>query len=482
MANVSGDPPFSYLFYDAVTGALQGMLPLSAPKLSSILNAPGTWNATVDLTDPKVQAMNPIGVTTPGRTIMCVDYNGALIYGGLVSTRKWSHKTRKLTLGGKEIWEWFSLRNQWSDYQTVPTQPTGASMQYWTAATWDASMIAAQVVSDALAPPITLTGTTDGTTGVITGISTPGIMYGMPVSGTGVPIGSVVVAISAASVMISQATTVAATSALTFGLSQNNLLGGLQLLVNGAAPSTWAVTPPSSSANWISPTYPWTSLSTVDSIVTQLSRLGLNIGCDFGVDVAYASGPGSVPVATINLSYPRRGRTVANNNLVLDLSSSAVSDYEFPEDATGAGSTQFQMGGTAGGLANAYANPYPTNQGYPLTEQVGSASNIVSSSVLLELSQAASAFASYPLVAATVTMDAFGGNPVFGDFIVGDDIQILLPALDQDGQVFDPRFPNGLNEEWRITQYDLTVNDEGIVEMMLTLQLPPQIIAVGPAI
>ena len=149
MANVSGEPPFSYLFYDAVTGALQGMLPLSAPKLSSILNAPGTWNGTVDLTDPKVQAMNPIGVTTPGRTIMCVDYNGALIYGGLVSTRKWSRKTRKLTLGGKELWEWFSLRNQWSDYQTVPTQPTGASMQYWTAATWDASMIAAQVVSDA---------------------------------------------------------------------------------------------------------------------------------------------------------------------------------------------------------------------------------------------------------------------------------------------------------------------------------------------
>lgn len=483
MANVTGEPPFTYLCYDLATGAALSQLPLQGVKFSSILNTPGPFSCTLDLTDPRIQKMNPVGATAPNRTLLCIDYNGALIWGGQIMTRRWSRSTRKFQLGGQELWSWFHGRVQATDYATVPTYPTGASMQYWNQTPFDASMIAAQVISDALAAPVTTNGVTDGSTAVITGITTTGIMYGMPVQGTGIPTGAVVTGITSSTVTISQATTTAASPSLTFGVVQNNIVGGLGLLVNGAAPSTWTTTPPAPSADWVMPTYPISSVSTIDSIVTQLSQLGLNVGFDFGIDVAYSTVSGSPPSAIININYPRRGRTQPNNQLVLDLSSIAVFDYEFPEDGTQCGIVNYEVGGSAGGVSNGYANLNPINQGYPLTEQVSSQATVTTSAVLQELAQAESAMASYPVVVATVTMEAFGANPEFGDFIVGDDIQVIMPANDQDGQPFDPRFPNGMYQTWRITQYDVTIPDDGgTVTMKLTLNVPLQTMATSSPI
>lgn len=473
MPSVTGEPPFTYLTYDLATGAALSQFPFQAMKFSSILNTPGPVSFELDLTDPEISKMDPITATAPNRTMLCIDYDGALIWGGQITTRRWQRTTRKFQFGGQELWSWFHQRVQASDYSFVPTYPTGASMALWNQASFDASMIAAQVITDALAPPVTATGTTDGSTAVITSITTTGIMYGMPVQGTGIPAGAVVIGITSSTITISQPTTAAATSSLKFGVIQNNIVGGLKLLINGAAPSTWASVPPAPSADWVAPTYPISSSSSVDSIVTQLSQLGLTVGFDFGVNVAYSGVSGSPPVATIDVDYPRRGRDQTDNQLTVDLSSAAVFDYEFPEDGTSSGIVNYMVGGSAGGVANAYVNLNPINQGYPLTEEVTSQATVTTSLVLQKLAMAASAMASYPVVVATITMEAFGANPQFGDFIVGDDILVMMPSKDQDQAVFDPRFPNGMYEIWRICQYDIEIPDDGgTVTMKLTLNQP----------
>ncbi len=480
MANLVGSP-FTYLCYDLATGNLITQLPLEGVSFSSILNTPGQFSAQIDLTDPRLQEMDAIIGTAPNRTMICVDYNGALIWGGQVKTRRWQRTTRQLLLGGQELWSWFAQRVQANDYSIVPTYWDGSTMQYWTGASFDAGMIAAQVITDALTPPITSTATTNFDN-VMTGTTT-GIMFGMPVSGSGIPAGTIVIGASPTTVNISQAAVTGASATYTFGTTQNNIVGGLSIMYNGASPSTWTSFPPAPSTNWVGPTYPISSVSTIDSIVTQLSNLGLNVGFDFMVDVAYSGVSGSPPKATINLSYPQRGRTIANNGLVVDLSSSAVFDYEFPEDGSQAGIVTYAVGGSAGGVSNGYGNTNPLQQGYPLTEQVASEAAVINSAVLQELAQAQNAISSYPIVVATVTMTAFGAEPQFGDFIIGDQIQVIMPPNDQDGEVFDPRFANGMNQTWRITQYDMVVPDDGgPVTMKLTLNIPLQLTATASPI
>ena len=89
---------------------------------------------------------------------------------------------------------------------------------------------------------------------------------------------------------------------------------------------------------------------------------------------------------------------------------------------------------------------------------------------------------SYAPVAPTVTLGLFDPNLPLGSFIVGDDVQLNLPEFGQDGQIFDPRFPNGLSQEWRIVSWQATVGDSGRSTLVLTLNQPPFLQALNPAI
>jgi hypothetical protein len=50
------------------------------------------------------------------------------------------------------------------------------------------------------------------------------------------------------------------------------------------------------------------------------------------------------------------------------------------------------------------------------------------------------------------------------------------------GSVFDPRFPGGLDEEWRIIGWNATVSDSGQSTLVFTLSLPPSLSVGGPAL
>lgn len=421
----------SYVAYDLVTGAYLGRLPFSGVSFGSQLLNPGTFSGTLDINDPAVQKLGPLDLTAPARTLLCVDYLGALVWGGIVWTRsyKFDGQSREMTVTATELWSYFNSRVQATDYSSPPFSGiTGLSieMAIWDASStfsdvnnvWDPMLIAWQILSDAM---------------------------------TQVPSG--------------------------------NLLGGVGIAANSftSASAYLASGTGTPQGDYLSINYPYASLQGIGSIVNQLASNGLGVGFDYAVDVAYSGGSGSFPVGTVNLSYPRRGRTYSQNNLVLNCGQ-AIS-YEIPEDGTQVGNTMYEQGSS--GSLSISQNANPLAGGYPVMEQIKSRSNITSANMLPVLGAmgvADLAVASYPVATPTVTTDLFAGPIPLGQFIVGDDCRWLIPVTGNDGMAYDPRFPTGLDEEWRIIGYQATVNDEGQSTLEFTLTLPPTFMITGPAL
>jgi hypothetical protein len=425
------ESPLTYVCFDLVTGAYLGRLPLAGVSFGSQLLQPGSLTGTIDLGDPAIQNLGPLGITMPARTLLCVDYLGALVWGGIVWTRdyKFDSVTRKMTVTATEIWSYFSSREQATDYSAPPFSGiTGPSteMAIWDASSafsdannvWDPMLIAWQILSDAM---------------------------------TQVPFGNLLAGM---------------------GIAANSFTTPSGYLASGTQTPT---------GDYLSINYPYSSLQQVSSMISQLAGNGLGVGFDYAVDVAYSGGSGSFPVATVNLSYPRRGRTYANNGLVLNCGQ-AIS-YDIPEDGTQAGNTIYEQGSS--GSLNVSQNIQPLNGGYPIIEQIKSRANITSANMLAILAfQGASDLAvlSYPIATPTVTTDLFAGPIPLGQFVVGDDCRWLIPAMTGLGSVFDPRFPGGLDEEWRIIGWNATVSDSGQSTLVFTLSLPPSLSVGGPAL
>ena len=430
-----GSSDFTYYAYDFLTGSYLGTLPFRGVSFGQQLDAVGQMSATLDLDDPRIAADDPLNCTVPNRTFMVVDYLDSIVWGGIVATRKrsvdssLSSTTRTLDIQCSELWSYFQQRIQATDYSAPPSSGIGSPMTYWNAGPiggpWDATLIAAQVISDALAHSVSLP------------------------------------------------------------ITNGDPLGGLGLLINGANPDAAnPVVPPS---GYVDVNYPFTSTQSVDTIVAQLAQLGLGVGFDFGVDLAYSDGPGSPPVATVNISYPRRGRTFAQDNLVLDITTARR--YEFPEDGTQTANQAFEVGG-AGAIVVDKAQA-PEDQGYALWERVFSRANMQSAniqSLLRQIGLSDLALYAYGPVTPTATIAVSDPNLPLGSFIVGDDVAITMPQYGQeldangDQTLYDPRFPAGMEQEWRIVQWQATVADQGDSTVQLTFNAPPFIEPLAPAI
>lgn len=415
---------FQFLCYDFLTATFLGTLPFAGVTWSQQLNGAGTFSGTLNMADPRVQAMDPALLTAPGRTMLMVDYGGSLVWGGWTLTaRPFTRSTRILNYTASELESYFTRRIQATDYSSPPFSGiTGPSnpMPIWGAAYtgtfpaetgWDPMLIACQVITDAL-----------------------GYLDAVPIL-------------------------------------NGNPAGGMQIKLNGTSLSAGLPTAYLASgtntpqADYISINYPYTSFQTVDSIVSQLAGLGFGVGFDYGVDVAFSNGPGSAPMATINLNYPRRGRTFANNNVVVQVAGSAR-DYTVTPDASSSANTLYETGGSGAVVISQNLNPL--EQGYAVLEQTVSRSQIQSANVIAILSALGEGdlyVYSYPMVTFSVKVPLFGNNPQFGQFTVGDDCRLLIDP--------DEMFPNGLDGEWRITGYQVDLPDEGDPTMTLTLSPPP---------
>jgi len=425
--------PLSYLAYDLRSGSYLGRLPLAGVTFGSQLLNPGTLSGTIDIASAAVQALAPLSLTAPARTVIAVDYMGALIWGGIIWPRyyKYDGQSRQLQVTATELWSYLQQRDQATDYSAPPFSGiTGPStyMPIWDAShtsvpeggpgVYDPTLLAWQIISDAL------NQVTDG-----------------------------------------------------------NILGGLGIAANGytTAASYIASGTQTPQANYLTANYPYSSIQQVHSMVNLLASNGIGTGFDYAVDIAYSSGPGSVPVGTVNLSYPRRGRTYAQNQLVLNCGN-AIS-YDIPEDGTQVGNTIYEQG-QSGSLVVSQ-NIIPLQGGYPVLEQIKSRANIQSANVLNVLSAMGVsdlATGSFPVATPSVTLDLFSSSVPLGDFIVGDNVRLIVPASDGLGGVFDPRFPSGLDREFRIIGMTAQVADAGQSKLTLNLAVPPVVVAAGPQV
>lgn len=427
------DSPLTYVSYDLLTGAYLGRIPLTGVSFGSQLLNPGSFTGTIDLGDPAIQALGPLDLTAPARTCICVDYMGALVWGGVIWPRdyRFESATRKLTVTATELWSYpGSMRVQATDYSAPPFSGiTGPSveMAIWDASSsfsdttnvWDPVLIAWQILSDLLTQ-----------------------------------------------------------------VSQGNILGGVSIAANSyTSPSAYLASGTNTpQGNYLSINYPYASLQQAGTMINQLASNGYGTGFDYAIDIAYSGGTGSPPVATLNLSYPRRGRTYAQNQLVLNCGQ-AIS-YDVPEDGTQVGNVVYEQGSS--GSLNVSVNAQALGGGYPVLEEIKSRSNITSANmlnVLAQLGVADLAIGSYPVATPTVTTDLFSGPIPLGQFVVGDDCRWLIPATDGLGNVYDPRFPNGYDiSTWRIIGYQAAVNDSGQSTLVLTLSLSPGFAIEGPAL
>jgi hypothetical protein len=187
-------------------------------------------------------------------------------------------------------------------------------------------------------------------------------------------------------------------------------------------------------------------------------------GVDYYTEHAFVNG---VPQHTMVICAPRAGRDRTTSQATINLD--AASDWSWPVDASASGNHVMVVGSGAGQeppTAEATAAfPVGGLGQMPLLEQVLQYSQINNAAQLQAIANGAVQMYGRPVATPTVTLPV--DNPVLplGSFVVGEDALVTASPSDD--------FPNGLNEWWRIVAYTVTVADEGVSTMTLTLNRPP---------
>jgi hypothetical protein len=221
--------------------------------------------------------------------------------------------------------------------------------------------------------------------------------------------------------------------------------------------------------NPIVASYPITQLQTIDTLLTDLAEGGYGTGFDFGFDVSWSAGQGSTPVVTLNISYPRRGRIAGSTGLVL---AEPIIGYSWPEDATTQGNTQYGSASSSGLVSQAGPDETVISAGWPLLEQVQSYTNVTTQSALDAATTGSLAQFEWPITTPKITTKAFGGSLELGDFLMGDDLRVILDP--------DEWFIDGLDTYMRVTEVDVTAADAGASTMALTFGQPPGLAPIAP--
>ncbi len=381
--------PFTYPAWDLTTMTQLDSLPYAGVTFGEALNQPGPWQGSLLLTDPRIRTLSYLDSSRTGRTLLCVDLAGVLVWGGIIWTRRYQKSTKLMQVGAQEIGSYFQQRLQANDY--TATWNGGA----------DPMLIAQTVIADAQA------------------------------------------------------------------MAGGSIAGGVTLTLN----------PATGSGQSVSASYPGTQLQTVDQIVSTLAQMGYTLGFDYSFDVAYLPGT-RTPGVTMNIWYPRQGRSADRSGIVL-LSQDTI-DWTYDEDSTKQATTIWETGSGTGNLQPIEASA--TLPGYPLLEQTFSRSDVNTESILANVALNDLGLSCYPITTPTIAIpvpvpDAQGRpDPTrlgFGDFGLGDDLLFRVDPVAGGGLNTDPRFPNGLYFEWRINNWTCTVADKGVSTILFDLGVPP---------
>jgi len=189
-------------------------------------------------------------------------------------------------------------------------------------------------------------------------------------------------------------------------------------------------------------------------------------GFDFNIKVEYDNVTNE-PTKTLILGYPRTGHVDTGigdlNTKVFMFPAGNITSYEYPEDGsittntlyvTGAGSNEGKL------LSVATASTSFTN-GFPLLQTTASYSDITDQNVLDELATGRVLALSEPPPIIKVVVPAFV-EPEYGTYSIGDDIRLMIT---------DERFPNGLDEIYRIVGLNVEPGENGPERVTITLTI-----------
>lgn len=195
-----------------------------------------------------------------------------------------------------------------------------------------------------------------------------------------------------------------------------------------------------------------------------LAQLGaVENGFEWGLDVVMVAG---VPVKTLHLSYPRRGRIAGSTGLIFELGKNLI-DYDILEDGSRSARTIDIIGG-GDGAAMQIATRTRTDlldAGWPLTAEVLAAKDVTDPTTLNDHAAAAVAARAATPQFLTCQIEPNDTDAGFGQWITGDYVKV---------QISDHQFPRtstgpGLDAYYRIIAWTMTVDDDGGEVLKVTL-------------
>lgn len=101
---------YRYLVVDLRTDSVLAELPFTGVSFSQEINAIGSWQGEILMTDVQEEYMNIVNSTVPGRSGIYVDRNGVLVWGGIIWGRSYDSDSQTLKINAREFLSYFERR------------------------------------------------------------------------------------------------------------------------------------------------------------------------------------------------------------------------------------------------------------------------------------------------------------------------------------------------------------------------------------
>lgn len=101
---------YRYLFADLITNDILAELPLTNVQFTQVLNSPGSFSGSILGSDARELGYDITASTEPSRTVIYVDRDGVLIWGGIIWLRTWDTDSQHFTFNAREFGSYFERR------------------------------------------------------------------------------------------------------------------------------------------------------------------------------------------------------------------------------------------------------------------------------------------------------------------------------------------------------------------------------------
>ena len=186
-------------------------------------------------------------------------------------------------------------------------------------------------------------------------------------------------------------------------------------------------------------------------------------GFDFNIQVSYDPIT-EEPIKTLILGYPRTGTVYSANDpnaFVFIFPAGNIVEYEYPEDGSIAANSIYALGAGSndGKLIENAVDSAKYLDGWALLEDQANYSDVIDEVLLQQLAIGQVNAVSLPPTTIKIVVPAYA-TPVFGDYGIGDDARLIIT---------DERFPNTLDEVYRIVALNVQPGEDGPERVTITL-------------